>query len=132
MIDEEKNTEPQPENPISDKANELINKGKELSDQVEDFFEEKVDKVKSSETFGKISGFFDKVEDFMEERAEQFHSGELEAKIEAFKARAEDQADELISRVKEAGLKIGDSVEQTIDILKGKKDQPTNQAGGGI
>ena len=134
MIDEEKNQGSRTDEPISDKTNELIEKGKKLADKAEDFFEEKMTKVKESETFGKISGLFGKVENFMEEKAEEFHSGEMEAKIDSFKARTEDQADELLRRAKEAGLKIGDSVDQTIDILKGKgkKDQTTKQSGEGI
>ena len=132
MSDEEKNQENKSGDKIADKANEMIGKGKDLADKAEDFFEEKVNKVKSSEAFGKITDLFGKVESFMEEKSEQFHSGEMEAKIEAFRSKTEDQADELMRRAKEAGVKIGDSVDQTIDILKGKKNPPSNQSGEGI
>ncbi len=132
MSDEEKKQENTSGDQTTDKAKEMIEKGKDLADKAEDFFEEKVNKVKSSEAFGKITDLLGKVESFMEEKSEQFHSGAMEAKIEAFKARAEVQADELLNRAKEAGVKIGDSVDQTIDILKGKKNPPSNQSGEGI
>ena len=44
----------------------------------------------------------------------------------------EDQAGELLRKVKEAGRKIGDQVDDTIDSFKGKKGSASNQNGGGI
>jgi hypothetical protein len=132
MSDESKNNERKPEDEISDKADELIEKGKELADKAEDIFAEKVNKVKSSEAFEKISGFFDKVEDFMEEKADEFQKGEMGAKIEAFTERTGNQASELLKKVKETGLKIGDQVDDTLDAIKMKKDRTKNQDGAGI
>ena len=117
---------------ISDKAEELIGKGKDLADKAEDFIQERVIKVKGSETFGSVLSFIKKAEGFIEEKAEEFQSGEMGAKIESLKDQTEAQADEIIRKVKEAGQKIGDRVEDTIDALKGKKDQPKNENGSGI
>ncbi len=120
------------ENTISDKAEELIGKGKDLADKAEDFFQETVIKVKGSETFGSVLSFLKKAEGFIEEKADEFQSGEMGAKIESLKDQTEAQADEIIRKVKEASQKIGDRVEDTIDALKGKKDSPKNENGSGI
>ena len=117
---------------ISDKAEELIGKGKDLADKAEDFIQETVIRVKGSETFGSVLSFIKKAEGFIEEKAEEFQSGEMGAKIESLKDQTEAQADEIIRKVKEASQKIGDRVEDTIDALKGKKDQPKNENGSGI
>ena len=89
-------------------------------------------KVKSSGTFEKISGFFDKIEDFMEEKADEFQKGEMGEKIETFTEKTGNQASELLKKVKEAGLRIGDQVDETIDAIKMKKDRTKNQDGAGI
>lgn len=132
MIDESKNNESKPGNEISDKADELIEKGKDLADKAEDFFAQKVSKVKKSDTYGRISGLFGKVEDFIEDKAKKLHSGEMGAKFEAFKEKTEDQANELLKKAKDAGRKIGDQVDESLDSLKGKRDRTNNQNGGGI
>jgi len=132
MSDENKKKEDKPGNDLSDKAEELIEKGKDLADKAEDYFTEKIDQVKSSDAFVKISGFFGKVEDFIEAKSEEIHSGEMSAKIETFKEKTGNQASELLRKAKEAGLKIGDQVDETLDALKGKKDKPGNQNGEGI
>ena len=117
---------------ISDKADDLIGKGKDLADKAEDFIQETVIKVKGSETFGSVMSFIKKAEGFIEEKADEFQSGEMGAKIESLKDQTEAQADEIIRKVKGAGQKIGDRVEDTIDALKGKKDPPKNENGSGI
>ena len=119
-------------NEMSDKANELIEKGKELADKAEGFFTENVNRFKSSDAFGKISEAFEKAKDIMEDKAEEFHSGEMGAKFEAFKENTEDQASVILNKLKDAGRKIGDQVDETLDVIKGKKDQPNNQGGSGI
>ena len=106
--------------------------GKDLADKAEDFFAEKVGKVKKSEAFGKISDLFGKVEQFMEEKSDEFHSGEMGAKFETFKDKAGDQADEFVKKARDVSRKIGDQVDESIDALKGKKNRPNNQDGGGI
>ena len=132
MSDENKNNGSNPGNASSDKANELIEKGKEFADKAEDFFEEKIKEIKNSSAFGKISDAFGKVEDFMEDKSQEFHSVEMGAKFEAFKEKAEVQASDLLKKAKEAGQKIGDQVDDSIDSIKGKKDRGNNQNGGGI
>ena len=87
---------------------------------------------KNSDLLGKISGFLGKAEDFMEEKAEEFQRGELGAKFDAFKDKAESQAEELLKKAREAGRKFGDQVDEKLDELKGIKDHPNNQNGGGI
>jgi len=72
------------------------------------------------------------VEDFMENKSEEFHKGEMGAKFETFKEKTEDQAGELLRKVKEAGLKIGDQIDESIESFKGKKDRTRNENGGGI
>ena len=132
MIDEGKSNEPGAGNKISDKAERLIEKGKEMADQAEDFLVEKANHVRNSDALGKISGLFDKVENFMESKSEEFHSGEMGAKFETFKEKAEEQANELLKKAKETGRKFGDQVDDTIDSNKGKKGSANNQNGGGI
>lgn len=119
-------------NKASDKADELIDKGKDLADKAEDFFSEKVNELKNSNVFGRISDAFGKVEQIMEKKSEEFHSGEMGSKFETFKDKASDQANELLKKAKEAGQKIGDQVDDTIDSFKGKKGPAGNQNGGGI
>ena len=119
-------------NNISDEAEEFIGKGKDLADKAEDFIQETVIKVKGSETFGTVLSFIKKAEGFIEEKAEEFQSGEMGAKIESIKDQTEAHADEIIRKVKEAGQKIGDRVEDAIDALKGKKDPPKDENGSGI
>ena len=121
-----------PGNKASDKTDELIEKGKDLADKAEDFFSEKVNELKNSDVFGKISGVFGKVEEIMEKKSQEFHSGEMGAKFESFKDKAEVQANDLLKKAKEAGRKIGDQVDESLDAMKGKKDRTTNQNGGGI
>ncbi|MEI6143505.1 MAG: hypothetical protein WCP85_29785 [Mariniphaga sp.] len=116
----------------SDKAEDPITTEKTFADKAEDLLQEAVFKVKASETFGSVLNFIKKAEDFIEEKAEEFQSGEMGAKIEGLKDQTEAQADEIIRKVKEAGQKIGDRVEGTIDALKGKKDQQKNENGAGI
>jgi len=132
MSDEDKNKEGKTGKEDQDFTDKLIEKGKDFADKAENFVAEKLSNARSSDSFGKISGLFDKVENFMETKADEFHSGEMEAKIEAFRSKAEVQADELLKKAREAGLKIGDQVDQTLDALKRKKDKPGNQNGGGI
>ena len=68
----------------------------------------------------------------METKSQEFHSGEMGAKFENLKDKTEDQVSEIIKKVRVAGLKIGDAVDEQIEALKGKKDKPGNQNGGGI
>ena len=119
-------------NGISDQAEDLIGKGKEFADRAEDFIQDTVNKFKTSETFAKISGAFDKVGGLIEEKAQEFQSGRMGARFETLKDETETNADEMIRKVKEASLKIGDQVEDAIDSLKGKKQQPRNENGAGI
>jgi len=132
MSDNDKNNESRPGNETSDKADQLIDKGKDLAEKAEDFFAEKVKKFKSSNAFSKISDAFGKVEQIMEDKSREFQSGELGAKFDAFKDNAENQAGELIKKAKEAGRKIGDQVDESLDAMKGKKGPSGNQNGGGI
>jgi hypothetical protein len=132
MSDESNNHESKPGQDISDKADELIGKGKDFADKAEDFFTENVNKLKSSDLFGKISGAFEKARDTIEDKAEEFQRGEMGAKFETFKGKTEDQVNEFARKAKEAGLRIGDQVDEAIDSLKGKKNQSNNQNGGGI
>jgi len=108
MIDDNMKDGSNPGNKASDKADELIEKGKDLADKAEDFFSEKVNELKNSNIFGRISDAFGKVEEMMERKSDEFNSGEMGAKFEAFKDKADDQANELIKKAKEAGQKIGD------------------------
>jgi len=124
--------EPKEDDQFSDKADELINKGKKLADKAEDFFSDKFNKFKKSDAFGKISEAIGKVEEVMETKSQEFHSGEMGAKFETLKDQTEDQVSEIIKKVRVAGLKIGDAVDEQIEALKGKKDKPGNQNGGGI
>jgi len=132
MNDENKNNGTNTGKASSDMAEELIGKTKELADEAEDFFAEKVKEFKSSSAFGKITDAFGKVEEMMERKSQEFHSGEIGAKFEAFKDKAGDQANELFRKAKEAGQKLGDQVDDSIDALKGKKGSAGNQNGGGI
>ena len=132
MEDESKNIGDKPGNEISDKAEELIEKSKDFADKAEDLFAETISKAMSSDTFVKVSNFFGKVEDFIEEKATEFQSGEMSAKFDAFREKTEDQANELLKKVKDAGLKIGDQVDESLDVIKGKKEQTNNQDGEGI
>ena len=68
----------------------------------------------------------------MEKKSHEFNSGEMGAKFEDFKDKAEVQANDLLKKAKEAGRKIGDQVDDTIDAMKGKKGPAGNQNGGGI
>ena len=132
MNDENKNEGTKPENSISDKANELIEKGKELAGKAEEFFTEKVKEFQESDAFGKLSDAFSKVEEVMEQKTQEFKTGEMAEKFEKFKDKTGSQANELIDKLKEAGRKIGDQVEDSFTARKGKKDQSTNQDGEGI
>jgi len=132
MNDDRKENGSKQANEGTNKADELIEKGKDLADKAEDFFARKANELKNSDVFGKVSGFFGTVEEFMEDKAEKFQSGEMGAKFEAFKDEAGDQANDLLTKAKEAGQKIGDQVDNTIDAFKGKKDSANNQNGGGI
>jgi len=132
MSEERNKQESKPGGDISDKANELIGKGKDFADKAEDFFTENVNKFKRSDVFGKISGAFEKARDTIEGKAEEFQRGEMGAKFEDFKEKTEDQVNEFAKKAKEAGLRIGDQVDEAIDSLKGRKNQSNNQNGGGI
>ncbi len=132
MSDENKKEEPGKAHEFSDKADELIDKGKDLADKAEAYITEKATQFKSSEAFGKISHFMGSVGDFLDKKSEELHNGEMEEKIDAFKDKAGEQANELFRKAKETGLKIGDVIEEKIEELKGKKDKPGNQNGGGI
>jgi len=132
MSEENKNQESKTDQPIFDKADELIEKGKILADKAEEFISEKANQFKSTETFGKISNFLGSVGDFLDKKSDEFHSGEMEAKIGAFKEKAGGQANEILKKAKEAGIKIGDAVEEQIETFKGNKDKPGNQNGAGI
>jgi hypothetical protein len=68
----------------------------------------------------------------MEQKSQEFQTGELAGKFEKFKDKTGSQANELIDKLKEAGRKIGDQVEDSFTARKGKKDQSNNQDGGGI
>ncbi|MCX6239286.1 MAG: hypothetical protein NTY07_17295 [Bacteroidia bacterium] len=132
MNDEGKNNGSKPGKEFSDKADEFFDKGKDFADKAEDFFTEQVKKFKDSNAFGKISDALGKVEEIMENKSREFNSGEMGAKFDTFREKTEEQASELLKRAKEAGRKIGDQVDDTLDALKGKKDRTNNQDGGGI
>jgi len=132
MSDKSDNKEPKGGDQFSDKADELINKGKKLADKAEDFINETANQVKASDAFVQASSFFGKVSDFLDRKSDEFHSGEMGAKFETIKDQTEDQVSEIIKKVKVAGLKIGDAVDEQIENLKGKKDKPGNQNGAGI
>ena len=132
MNDEHKNEEKKPEKEISDKAGELIGKGRDLADKAEVFLTEKIKNAKKSDAYGKLSDLFGKAESYMEEKSKEFQSGEMGAKFEALRDKAEIQAEELVKKAREAGQKFGNQVEESIDALKGKKDPKGNQNGGGI
>ena len=132
MSDNNKGGKDNPDPKISDKADELIEKGKIWADKAEDFFSEKLNKFKKSDAFERISGALGKVEEIMENKSQEFHSGEMGAKFEAFKDKAGDQANDLLKKAKAAGLKIGDQVDDALDSIKGRTDRKNNQNGGGI
>ncbi|HEX7584369.1 MAG TPA: hypothetical protein VF373_06740 [Prolixibacteraceae bacterium] len=132
MNDENKNEGSKSGNSISNQAEELKEKVKDLAGQAEDFVAENVKKFQESDAFGKLSDAFGKVEEVMEQKSQEFHSGEMSAKFEKFRDKTECQANEFFDKLKEAGRKIGDQVDSSLNARKGKKDQPTNQDGGGI
>ena len=132
MNDDNKNDGSNPGRDSSEKADNLIEKGKDLADKAEDFFAGKVKEFKKSHAFEKLSDAFGKVEQIMEDKSREFHSGEMGAKFDAFKDDAENQASELFKKAKEAGRKIGDQVDESLDAIKGKKGSAGNQNGGGI
>ena len=132
MSDENKNKESRPGNGFSDKADELFGKGKEFADKAEDFITDKFRQFKKSDAFGKLSDALGKVEEVMEQKSQEFHSGEMGAKFEAFRDKAEVHANDLVDKIKEAGRKIGDQIDDSLDAIKGKKDRNNNQNGGGI
>src|ERR1035437_6608457 len=117
MSDESNKQESKPGCDISDKANELIGKGKDFADKAEGFFSENVNKFKRSDVFGKISESFGKARDTIEDKAEEFQRGEMGAKFEDFKEKAEDQVNEFAKKAREASLRIGDQVDEIIDSL---------------
>lgn len=132
MNDENKNEGSKPGNSTSNQADELKEKVKDLAGQAEDFVVKNVKKFQESGAFGKLSDAFVKVEEVMEKKSQEFHSGEMSAKFEKFRDKTESQANEFFDKLKEAGRKIGDQVDSSLDARKGKKDQSTNQDGGGI
>lgn len=132
MNEENNNHESKPGNDFSDKADELIGKGKDLADKAEDFFTENMNRFKRSEAFGKISEAFVKTRDIIEDKADEFQRGEMGTKFEAFKEKTAEQVNEFAKKAKETSQKIGDQVDEAIDSLKGKKNQSNNQNGGGI
>lgn len=132
MSDEGKNNESKTGKEFSDKADELFEKSKDFADKAEDFIADKVKKFKESNAFERISNALGKAEEVMETKSREFQSGEMGAKFDVFKEKAEVQASELLKRAKDAGRKIGDQVEDSLDAIKGKKDRTNNQNGGGI
>jgi uncharacterized protein YjbJ (UPF0337 family) len=132
MNDDNKNKESKPGNEFSDKSDELFGKGKEFADKAEDFITDKFRQFKKSDAFGKLSDALGKVEEVMEQKSQEFHSGEMGAKFEAFRDKAEVHANDLVDRIKEAGRKFGDQIDDSLDAIKGKKDRNNNQNGGGI
>jgi ElaB/YqjD/DUF883 family membrane-anchored ribosome-binding protein len=127
-----KNKEKKPGNEFSDKADEFFEKSKEFADKAEDFIAEKVKNFKKSDAFGKLSDALGKVEDVVEQKSQEFQNGEMGAKFEAFRDKAEVHANDLFDKIKEAGRKIGDQIDDSLDAIKGKKDRNNNQNGGGI
>ena len=132
MNDENKNEGNKPGDFISDKAEELKEKVKDLADQAEDFFKGKYSEFRKSHTYGKLSDAFTKVEDIMEQKSREMQSGEMGDKFVKFRDKAETKAIVFFDKLKDACRKIGDQVDNTLDSRKGKKDQPTNQDGAGI
>ena len=115
-----------------DKKDDLIEKGKILADQAEDFVKDNMTKIKGSETYGKVSSLFAKVGKYLDRKTDEFHSGEMSAKLDDLKDKAEVQADELLQKTKQGAIKLGHIVDEQIEALKGKKDNPQNQDGEGI
>ena len=108
------------------------NKEKEFADKAEDFLHETVKKVKESDAFGKFSGFLEKVEEFMEEKSDEFQSGEMTTTVQNAREHLDSHTNDLLSKIKEAGLKIGNQVDDTLDALKGIKPTGKNEQGSGI
>ena len=108
---------------FSEKLKELIEKGKDLADKAEAKLEETINKAKASEEFEKVSELVDKGKAFMENQSDEYNYEKLGAKVESFKAEAEKQADGIIDKIKDAGLKFCDKVDESIDKIKGKKNQ---------
>ena len=68
--------------------------------------------------------------DFLDQKSDEFNSGEMGAKFETFKEQTEGQVTDIIKKVRVAGLRFGDAVDEQIEALKGKKDKPGNDLSG--
>jgi F0F1-type ATP synthase membrane subunit b/b' len=132
MNNDNKNEGNRSSDSYSDKADELKDKVKDLAGQVEELVVEKTKKLKESDAYAKLSDAFTKVEEIMEQKSREFQSGEMRAKFDKFTDKAETQANEVFDQLKDAGRKIGDQIENSFNSRKRKKDQSTNQDGGGI
>lgn len=60
---------------------DLVEKTKVFADKASDIIEENIDKLKQSETYGKVT-------DFVEKQTEAYKSGEMEAKFSEMKENA--------------------------------------------
>ncbi len=83
-------------------------------------------------TNDKVAGIFGKITEFFDQKSEEFHNGEMRVKIESLTEQAREQANDLIERAKESGLKIGEAIDEKIAEFKGKKGGTGNQNGEGI
>jgi hypothetical protein len=132
MNNDNKNKEGKTGNEFSDKADQLFGMGKDFADKAEDFIADKVNRFKKSDAFGKLSDALGKVEEVMEQTSQEFQNGEMGAKFEAFRDKAESHTNDLVDKMKEAGRKIGDQIDDSLDAIKRKRDRTNNQGGGGI
>lgn len=119
MSEMEENKTVQPE----EKKDDLGSKAKEVVNKAEDLIEDSVEKIKSSETFGKIAGFFDKVEDFIEKKVDEVKESGIIDKIEDFAEKAEDKAGEALKKAKDAGAVISNKFKEAVEEIKAEKTE---------
>jgi glutamyl-tRNA reductase len=104
---------------------DLVEKTKVFADKASDIIEENIDKLKQSETYGKVT-------DFVEKQTEAYKSGEMEAKFSEMKENAGKKGEEFIEQARSVVNLLADDVEEAIGKVKnkmaGKDDsRPNNQ-----
>ncbi len=101
-------------------ADEFFDKTKEMADKAEAKIGEAFEKVKTSDTYAKITNAMDQVGDYVEQKIEKLKESDIPEKVEKFWDKAENQTETIIEQAKAYGSTLASDVDEVIEKAKAK------------
>jgi DNA-binding transcriptional regulator YhcF (GntR family) len=112
------------------KTDDFFDKTREMADKAEAKLEETFEKVRTSETYAKITDAMGQAGEYVEKKIEELKESDIPEKAEKFREKAEDETEKFIGKAKTIGANLADDLDEAIDSLKDKlsgKDSNKNR-----